>query len=70
MSAIVYNTRFDTNYHNAESEKVVAPAPETVVTEKKTVATKALSGSDMEKYFFMSVILIGLGLLVYKTIKE
>lgn len=69
MPAIVYNTRFDPAYRNAEAQ-VAAPADtvNTVIEEKTKPVF--ISKSNIDKYFFMAVIVIGLGVVIYKSMKK
>lgn len=70
MAAIVYNTRFDPSYRNAEA-KIAAPAAEKTDLVKTEGINPVISPkSNMEKYFFMAVIGIGLGVVIYKSMKN
>lgn len=77
MPAIVYNTRFDPAYHNAEDEiaQLFAlplnyankPIEKPVFIEPKPVEKRFILNSSLEKYFFMGVIIIGLAILLNKA---
>ena len=66
MPVIVYNTRFDPAYRNAE-EKPAEPIEKPVFIEPKPVEKRFILNSSLEKYFFMGVIIIGLAILLNKA---